>query len=120
MANDKCKCPCCEPDEETTLLFTIKEVNQALKDNIINVSYRYADDNGLKYTDIVGAIPLIPDKFRTPLRILTFFRDEQSSPEIWMYTGKSSMDWEDLSAWVRLYKPNNAIHGGYSNTNYSL
>lgn len=113
-----CTCPCCEPEEEDVLKFTIKEINQILLDGIINVSYRFSQDGVPIQTNLVGAISLIPEKYRTSLRIITFF-NESGKPEIWLFTGGSSDSFENLSYWIRIYRPSTLIHGGYSNTDYN-
>lgn len=118
MADNPCNCPCCDPSEEDVLKYTIKELNQILADGIINVSVRFAQNNELFYTDIAGAVQVIPEKYRTPLRILTFLNNSHK-PEIWMYTGDSPEDFGNMNLWIRLYRPDTNIHGGYSNTDYA-
>lgn len=117
MAKKDCICPCCEPEEEEALKYSIKELNQILADSIINVSWRYAVDGVPIHTDILGAISKIPIKYRTPLRILTFL-NAQGRPEIWLYTGEDSSHFGDLTFWTKLYRPDISIHGGAADTNY--
>lgn len=106
--NCDCGCnpdPSCNPDQE--LDFTVKEMNEILADGIINASVRYTPCKGtyLPLT-LADALMLVPDKDKQVTRIITLMnKDENPKPEIWIFRGKSVMDWLNPEAWVNIPLP---------------
>lgn len=91
-------------EQQDELKFTIEEVNQILSDGIINCSTRYCCQDGTyKPLTLSEAVVLVPDKYKTLLRIITFLnKDVPAQPEIWIYFGTSIFDWSNLDYWVNI------------------
>ena len=94
----------CTNEQQDELKFTIEEVNQILSDGIINCSTRYCCQDGTyKPLTLSEAVVLVPDKYKTLLRIITFLnKDVPAQPEIWIYFGTSIFDWSNLDYWVNI------------------
>ena len=92
--------------------YSIPEMNQRLFDSIINASIRYgctcnqADGSTsfyLRQFNLADVLPLVPDKDKTPLRILTFLNKENPpQAEMWIFFSKNSTDWMNVSYWKKL------------------
>ena len=92
--------------------YSILEMNQRLFDSIINASVRYgctcnqADGSTsfyLRQFNLADVLPLVPDKDKTPLRILTFLNKENPpQAEVWIFFSKNSTDWMNVSYWKKL------------------
>lgn len=91
-------------EQQDELKFTIEEINQILSDGIINCSTRYCCQDGTyKPLTLSEAVVLVPDKYKTLLRIITFLnKDVPAQPEIWIYFGTSIFDWSNLDYWVNI------------------
>lgn len=91
-------------EQQGELKFTIEEINQILSDGIINCSTRYCCQDGTyKPLTLSEAVVLVPDKYKTLLRIITFLnKDVPAQPEIWIYFGTSIFDWSNLDYWVNI------------------
>lgn len=102
-----CNCGCedcnCNP-QDNILQYTTIEINQRLFDSIINASVRYSCPAcGIKQFTLSEVLPLVPDKDRTILRIVTFLnKDTSPVPEIWQFFGRTILDWTNPSYWVQL------------------
>lgn len=102
-----CNCGCedcnCNP-QDNILQYTTIEINQRLFDSIINASVRYSCPTcGIKQFTLSEVLPLVPDKDRTILRIVTFLnKDTNPVPEIWQFFGRTILDWTNPSYWVQL------------------
>lgn len=85
------------------LSFTTSEVDLILMDGLINVSKRYS--TGLPKTlTLTEAITLIPEKFQTNSRLITFM-DEDTNIQVWVFQGlvnENDTDWLDESKWQRV------------------
>lgn len=91
-------------EQQDELEFTIKEINEILSDGIINCSTRYCCQDGTyKPLTLSEAVVLVPDKYKTLLRIITFLnKDVPAQPEIWIYFGTSIFDWSNLDYWINI------------------
>lgn len=103
-----CNCGCedcsCNTPQDNILQYSTIEINQRLFDSIINASVRYACPNcGIKQLTLAEVLPLVPDKDRTLLRIVTFLnKDANPVPEIWQFFGRTILDWTNISYWVQI------------------
>lgn len=116
----ECNCPCCKPQEDELLKYSILELNRRLNDVPINASMRYRDsseDNPL-ILDISSAVALVPEKDKAVGKLLTFL-NSGNEIEIWLYIGSNIDMFNNISYWRKLYK-SYGIHGGFSDTLYNL
>lgn len=108
MAECNCGCGCddCTCDEPT-LNYTVKEINDILADGIINASVRYTKCKGTYIPlTLSEALMLVPDKEKQVTKIITLMnKDEEPQPEIWIFKGRSVMDWLNPEYWVNIPIP---------------
>lgn len=107
MAECNCNCPECTCDETQELNYTVKELNEILADGIINASVRYTSCKGTYIPlTLADALLLVPDKDKQVTKILTFMnKDEEPKPEIWIFHGKSVLDWLNPEYWTNIPIP---------------
>lgn len=94
------ECNCTEP----SLNYTVDELNKILADGLINCSIRYLNpccDNNLLKLTLSDAIVLVPEKERTPGRLITFL-NKSDKPELWIFGGKSAVNWLDIDSWISI------------------
>lgn len=105
MATCNCGCEDCTCNTPDNILqYDTQEINQRLFDSIINASVRYSCPNcGIRQFTLSEVLPLVPDKDRTILRIITFLnKDTNPVPEIWQFFGRTLLDWSNVSYWIKL------------------
>lgn len=106
--NCNCGCPDCTCNEDSQELnYSVREMNDILADGIINASVRYTRCKGTYIPlTLADALALVPDKDKQVTKIITFMnKDEDPKPEIWIFKGKSIMDWLNPTAWVNVPLP---------------
>ena len=107
MATCNCGCEDCTCNTPDNILqYDTQEINQRLFDSIINASVRYSCPNcGIRQFTLSEVLPLVPDKDRTILRIITFLnKDTNPVPEIWQFFGRTLLDWSNVSYWIKLLR----------------
>lgn len=108
MAECNCGCGCDDCTcNEPTLNYTVKEINDILADGIINASVRYSNCKGTYIPlTLSEALMLVPDKEKQVTKIITLMnKEEEPQPEIWMFKGKSVMDWLNPEYWSNIPIP---------------